>query len=232
MLISFCIPCMNRTYDLKKTMPYLIAAAKKSPPVEVVIIDYNSKDDLEEYIKSVKKENPDFLLTYRKYSGRDTYHMAHARNLSVLTASGEYIVIFSTDLFPQEGFIPTVRQLIAETGVDWLYTGLGFLGVIVIKKSEFVAAGGYDERFEFYGPEDKELNARLSRRGVKSATYSENLLGIFPTPDSEKAKNYRLQLSKHGMSGLMREYFFQNNENQVAVANQGVEWGSWNRKWD
>ena len=213
-------------------MPYLIKAAKTSPPVEVVIIDYNSKDDLEEYIKSVKQENPDFLLTYRKYVGRDTYHMAHARNLSVLSASGEYIVIFSTDLFPHEGFIPTARQLIAETGADWLYTGLRFLGVIVVKKSEFVTAGGYDERFEFYGPEDKELNARLTRRGLKSAWYSEELLGIIPTPDSEKAKNYRLQLSKHGMSAMMRQYLFQNNENQVAVANQGVEWGSWSREWD
>ena len=49
--ISFCIPCMGRAHDLKKTMPHLIKAAIKSPPVEIVILDYNSKDDLEKYIK-------------------------------------------------------------------------------------------------------------------------------------------------------------------------------------
>ncbi|HEY5549740.1 MAG TPA: glycosyltransferase [Candidatus Saccharimonadales bacterium] len=232
MLISFCIPCMNRTYDLKKTMPYLTAAAKASPPVEVVILDYNSVDDLEDYIKSVKQENPDFILTYRKYSGRDTYHMAHARNLSVLAASGEYIVIFSTDLFPYKDFIPTVRRLIAETGAKWLYTGILYLGVIVCKKAEFVAAGGYDERFELYGPEDKDLNERLARRGVKSARYPEELIGIFRTTDTEKTKNYRLKMSKREMSGLMRQYYFQNNQDLIKVANQGLEWGSWNKQWD
>lgn len=227
MLISFCIPCMNRTYDLKKTMPYLIAVAKKSPPVEVVIVDYNSQDDLEEYITSIKQQEPDFLLTYRKYTGREMYHMAHARNLSVLAASGEYIVIFSTDLFPNEGFIPHVREVIAETGAEWLYTGLRFLGVIVIKKSEFMAAGGYDERFELYGPEDKELNARLARRGLKSVGYPENLLGIFDTPDNERVKNYRFKMKKRHMSAIMRPYYEQSISEGTLIANQGADWGKW-----
>lgn len=217
---------MNRTYDLKKTMPYLIDAAKASPPVEVVVVDYNSQDNLAEYIASVKKQEPDFLLTYRKYTGRDTYHMAHARNLSILSASGEYIVVFSTDLYPVKEFIPIVRQLIADTGADWLYTGSRFVGVIVLKKSEFIAAGGYDERFELYGPEDKELNARLHRRGLKSAEYPA-FLGIINTPDEERTKNYRLKIDKHVMSGLMRQYYHQNIADEVMEANQNIEWGRW-----
>ena len=38
--------------------------------------------------------------------------MAHARNLSVMEASGEYIIISSTDIYPYEDFIPTIRQKI------------------------------------------------------------------------------------------------------------------------
>ena len=41
---------MNRTYDLKKTLPLTIQAADASPPVEIVVLNYNSKDDLEDYI--------------------------------------------------------------------------------------------------------------------------------------------------------------------------------------
>ncbi|HLG90829.1 MAG TPA: glycosyltransferase [Candidatus Saccharimonadales bacterium] len=227
MLISFCIPCMNRTYDLKKTMPYLLSAAKGSPPVEIVILDYNSQDDLVEYVAGVQRQNPEIHLTYRKYTGRDTYHMAHARNLSILSASGEYIVVFSTDLFPREGFVPTVRQLIAETGADMVATGVRFVGVIVLRKTEFVAAGGYDERFELYGPEDKELNARLRRRGLKITEYPEELIGIFDTPDEERTKNYRLKLDKRKMSAMMRPYYDQNIADEVMVANQGAEWGKW-----
>ena len=46
MLISLCLPCHNRTHDLKRVMPYLLGAANFSPPVEIVVIDYNSQDDL------------------------------------------------------------------------------------------------------------------------------------------------------------------------------------------
>lgn len=227
MLISFCIPCMNRTYDLKKTMPYLIKAAKSNPPIEVVIVDYNSQDELADYIASVKQAEPDFRLTYRKFSGRNTYHMAHARNLSVMEASGEYVVIFSTDLYPHENFIPTVRQMLKSTGADWLYPGLVYMGVIVLKRSEFIAAGGYDERFELYGPEDKDLNERLTRRGVKNARYSYDLIGIFETSNEDRVKNYRFKMRKRHMSALMRRYYDENNKAKALVVNQGVEWGRW-----
>jgi len=227
MLLSFCIPDMDRTYDLKKIMHYLKAAAQESPPVEIVIVDYNSQDDLEDYIGQVRRENPWLLLTYRKYRGRDKYHMAHARNLTVKAANGEYIIIFSTDLYPNPGFLPTIRKIINETGADWVHTSLEFVGVIVLKKSEFMAAGGYDEQFELYGPEDKDLNARLHRRGVKSATFRHNLLGQIHTPDHEKTKNYSVQISKRHMSARMQEFLRENNEKGVLVANEGKEWGDW-----
>jgi len=56
-LISICIPCKNRTYDLKKTIPHIIRAANISPPVEIVVINYGSEDDLNEYISFVFKDN-------------------------------------------------------------------------------------------------------------------------------------------------------------------------------
>ena len=51
MIISYCIPVHNRTYDLRETLPGIIRAASKSPPVEVVILDYNSQDNLAAYVR-------------------------------------------------------------------------------------------------------------------------------------------------------------------------------------
>ena len=217
MIISLCIPVHARTYDLKKTMPHLIEAAYNSPPVEIVIVDYNSPDDLADYIEVV----PD--VTYVKYTGRDYYHMAHARNLSVKAASGEYIVILSADIYPAIGFLEAAREMI-DTGAVWMHSSR-YTGVIVCQRQEFIDAGGYDERFEFYGPEDTDLDARLTRRGSQFGLLPSGLLHVIETPNDEKVKNYRLPLSKRQMHQQMRDIYTENNQAQMMVANEGKEWG-------
>lgn len=218
MLISLCIPCHNRTHDLKQTMPYLLATAHASPPVEIVIIDYNSQDDLAQYIANLDNDT----VSYFKYTGRDYYHMAHARNLSVKAARGEYIVIMSTDIYPAKEFIQIVREMLKD-GYIWMH-GRRYTGVIVCQRQEFIDAGGYDERFEFYGPEDTDLHDRLVRRGAKFGLLPP-LLTIIPTSNHEKIKNYRLPLSKRQMHRRGMVVYEENREASVLVANQGAEWG-------
>ena len=229
MSISFCIPVHNRTHDLKRTLPHLLAAANACPPVEIMVLDYNSPDDLGQYIQDVLQANrlePGVVLAYARYTGRNYYHMAHARNLSVLASSGEYIVILSADIYPAIGFIEAVRRLIAERGYVWMYDER-YKGVIVCQRQEFIAVGGYDERFEFYGPEDRDLDMRLRRRGDNFGLLPAGLVNVIRTPDSEKAKNYRLPLSKDEMSALMHPIFEENNAGGVTIANLGQGWGRW-----
>lgn len=233
MMITFCIPCMNRVDDLRKIMPYLIDNANSSPRVEILILDYNSTDNLAQYIKRVQSDGdlayPN-KLTYIKYSGRNYYHMAHARNMACVLAGGEYIISYNADFIAKEGFIKRIREIIEEENPVFIKDGtrgLEFCGVIVCKKEEFMDAGGFDERFEFYGPEDKELVARLTRRGGKSANLPNELLQVIPTPDTEREKNYRVKLKKREMSHLMREFYLENEKNKVLVANEGKPFGQW-----
>ena len=221
MIISLCIPVHNRTYDLKLTLPYLMATANASPPVEILILDYNSQDDLAEYIESVTPPDGG-RLSYVKYTGRSHYHMAHARNLSVKASVGEYIVILSADIYPAKEFIQVAREMIAD-GYVWMH-GKRYTGAIICQRQEFMDAGGYDERFEFYGPEDADLNARLVRRGGKLGLLP-SLLKVIRTPNEEKVKNYRLVLSKREMIDRMKPIYEENTKNHMLVANQGREWG-------
>jgi GT2 family glycosyltransferase len=228
-LFSFCIPVHNRTRDLKRTLPRMIEAANASPPVEIAILDYNSRDDLADYIASLDGRvtlTGGSRLAYTHYGGRDYYHMAHARNLSVLASSGQYLVIFSADLIPLPDFIPSARRMMAEGGYAWLHDGVRFVGVLVIQRQAFLDAGGYDERFEFYGPEDKDLIARLRRRGCSEGQYPEELLDIIDTPDHEKVRHYRLPMTKQEMGALGRTIFEENKKKRALVANPGG-WGSW-----
>jgi glycosyltransferase involved in cell wall biosynthesis len=228
MLISLCVPCHNRTYDLKRALPTWVKAANASPPVEIIILDYNSPDDLQEYFLKccwgVLAEGNSIRLV--RYAGRDRYHMAHARNLSVLAAKGEYIIELHADSLMDPEFIMRVRELATPRKWITIHTNEGVVGMY---KQDFIDAGGYDERFEFYGPEDKDLNARLYRRGMQCWTLPHSFVTGIPTPNAEKIKNYRLPISKHEMSELMTPIYMENIKNNVMVANEGKEWGSWTR---
>jgi predicted glycosyltransferase involved in capsule biosynthesis len=129
----------------------------------------------------------------------------------------------SADIYPTEEFLPTVRRMIPD-GYVWMHAKK-YTGVIVCWRQEFIAAGGYDERFEFYGPEDSELDARLRRRGGMFGMLPSNLIEVIRTPDSEKIKNYRLPLTKRQMSRRMKAILDENNQAGVQVANSGRNWG-------
>lgn len=229
MLISICIPCHGRTYDLRQSMPNLIKAANFSPPVEIVVLDYNSPDDLADYISQAMSVElvGGSMLTYRKYTGRDYYHMAHARNLSVLASSGDWIVASCADLVPAESFFQVVRDTLREDDYLWIRHPDRFVGVFLCRREEFIAAGGYDERFEFYGKEDKDIIARMERRAGNYTTLSSSLWTNIPTPREEKLKNYRLVLSRREVGRRSRMIWMENIENAVLVANEGKEWGMW-----
>jgi GT2 family glycosyltransferase len=220
---------MNRAHDLKKTMSYLIKAANASPSVEILVLNYNSNDDLDKYINKLKKENnlvKGNKLSYLKYTGRDYYHIAHAWNLAVLSSCGEYVVIMGADAMPAKNFVKVIRKLIAEHDYVWMH-GSKLTGITVIQRKEFISAGGYDERFEFYGGEDKDLAWRLRRRKAKFGKIPSNLLSVIRTSNSDKVKNYRVKMDKTEMilhNKIIRD---ENCKNKVLIANKGKEWGQW-----
>lgn len=223
MLISLCTPVMNRLDDLKRTMPYRIDAAMASLPVEFCIVDYGSRDGLKDYVDSLTLPE-EIVLKYARYETR-YYHQAHAYNLAVLLAGGEYFSLMGADTYPHVAYFDYVRRL-AEAGLDWMEDGR-YKGAIACRFSAFVEAGGYDERFEFYGSEDRELAARLERRGLKKASLPMGSIGNFYTPDDVKMANYRLKLSKAESSKRMQPYYEESIASGRLVANpQG--WGRWN----
>lgn len=226
-LVSVCIPVRNRTYDLKHIMPYLLDSAGYEPPIEIVIVNYNSQDDLAQYIQAVFKMPvaDGVSISYHKYTGRGYYHMAHARNLSAKIAKGELIQISSADIWYSKDYFKIARNKIAE-GYDFVHDNR-YKGAIMIWKNLFVDSGGYDERFEFYSPEDRDLENRLIRRGCKVGIIPNGLISIIPTPNDVKEKGYRIPISKSSMGKMMHKILEENDEKNVLVANEGVEWGVW-----
>lgn len=223
MLLSLCTPVMNRTADLKKTMPLRIAAAELAPPVEFVFLNYGSQDDLDEFLLDLHLP-PGITYTYR-YFASPYYRQAHAYNLAILASHAETFCLMGADTYPIGDYFGAVREQRAR-GAIWVEDPR-YKGAIACQKQAFLAVGGYDERFEFYGPEDRDLAERLTRAGYAKAILDRNMIGNFHTPDAVKMANYRLPLSKAEASAKMRKIYLENHAaGRIQVNPQG--WGAWN----
>ena len=229
-LISIQVPCHGRTYDLKKAFQSWVDSANASPPVEIVVLDYNSPDDLEEYMeyaKTIPLASGNSIV-HAKYRGvNKTYHMAHARNLSVMASSGEYMFQISADSILSKDCIQVVRRIFTNSpDLGWI-TVKRNEGIMIMRKQDFIDAGGYDERFEFYSPEDKDLSARLMRRGLSKRSIDLRYVDIIFTPNEMKGLFYKGSPSKREMGQMMGPIYQENIANNVLVANEGKEWGQW-----
>ena len=227
MLISLCTPIKNRLDDLRLTMPFRIASANESPPVEICILDCGSTDGLQDYmdeLTEIARLVPGSFMTYKRIE-RQYWHTAKAHNMGMLMGSGEYIVDLMADAFTRKGFIPAIRLLV-ESGCVW-GRAAHFCGNKWIKKSELVEAGGYDERMEVYGPDDRDLDYRLTLRGGKFGLIPDECIREIRTPDDKKVMNYRIKGTKHDLSKMMRGYYEENVANKNLQVNIGKEWGTW-----
>lgn len=165
---------MNRLSYLKQTLPKNLADNTDYENLEFVLLDYNSSDGLEEYIKSNYSE---FLsngrLVYFRIDSVQFYDWSHSRNLVVSLATGDVICNIDADNFTGAGFATYVSEIFKEMPNIFLttyYTSMkknDVLGRICMLKKSFVKIGGYDERMKHYGFEDIDLIYRLKRSGVE-----------------------------------------------------------------
>ncbi len=211
-LFSYCVPIRNRAEDFKQALPTALKAARKSPPVEIVVLDYGSTDCLASCL------SPYFAEIKYHYHDAPYFHMAKARNLAMEAGNGEYLISTNADTLLDPSYFQVVRDLVGQTNCDLALAGERN-GVIVVKREEFHASGGFDERFEFYGPEDRDLVNRLKRRGLHVAYYKADLLEDIPTPNKKKATGYRLAISKWDMKALMHPIFVGNEAEGRLTAN-------------
>jgi len=101
----------------------------------------------------------------------------------------------------------------------------GYVGIFTTRRDLLYAAGGLDERFEFYGREDKDLLLRLLRRGAVQDTYDlDSMLDMIRTSWKRKLENYRLLLTREEAHARAKVIYDENIRNNVLVANEGIKW--------
>lgn len=171
--ISFCTICMNRLYHLKETLQKNIVDNIEYGNIEFVVLNYNSKDDLDCWIKSEMSEYINSgVLKYYRTTEPTSFQRSHAKNVVSKKATGDIICNVDADNFIGPGFAKYINNSFNNNqniylAVNKKKTIRDCHGRICLFKEDFLTLTGYDESMNGYGFEDYDLWNRLNLLGRK-----------------------------------------------------------------
>ena len=173
--ISFCITCMNRLHHVQETLKKNIEDNYLVDDVEFVLLDYNSKDGLEQWIQQNMQSYIDVgILNYYKTMDSEYYLRSHSRNMAFRLASGEILCNLDADNFLGEGFaIEMIKEFAQQSTIFYTsdFSSADAYGRVCVLQKDFLAIQGYNEAFAGYGYEDNDLFSRLKKHQLKHLQY-------------------------------------------------------------
>lgn len=173
--ISFCTTIKNRLHHLKQTLPLNISDNIDYTNSQFIILDYNSDDGLEDWLKKEMKHYIDCQrLVYYRTTTPLYYKRSHSRNLAFKLSDGDIICNVDADNFIGKDFAKYINDNFSKEGPVFMSTfsethhPIGDVaGRVCCLKEHFYSIKGYDEEIEDYGFEDSDLVNRLISFGLK-----------------------------------------------------------------
>lgn len=173
--ISICTVCMNRLNHLKQTLIRNLKDNADFPLLEFVLLDYNSSDGLENWVKVhlmpyIEKGR----LKYYRTCEPENFHRSHSRNLAFRLAANDIICNVDADNFTGKDFAAWLANHFQKNPDSYLSVDLNHekknisdtFGRIACKKEDFNNIKGFDEIMSGYGYEDIDFCERLKRSGL------------------------------------------------------------------
>ncbi|UCJ05015.1 hypothetical protein KTO58_15050 [Chitinophaga pendula] len=165
---------MNRLFTLKETLPGNIACSRRFPNTEIILLDYNSSDGLESWVKEncLQYIEEGILSFYRIIDPLPRYFShAHSRNIAFRLATGNIICNVNADYHVGDNILGYVSNELPVNDPLALIADLNGadrdnIGRICLRTADFHTVGGFDESFKGYGYEDIDLSLRLKMSGV------------------------------------------------------------------
>jgi|SRR5215472_2099048 len=197
--IAYCTTCKGRADHIRQTLPANLDS-NTIPDVKFVLLNYSSPDGLEEYIRlNHWRDIADGRLAFYTYPTTGPFRMAHAKNMAhrlAIMEGADVLVNLDADNYTGPSFDKYIaermrrpeRFMFAQMIRGVLPRGIS--GRIAVHKTAFLKAGGYDEKYETWAPDDKDFNARLQRLGYEPQKIENEYLLAINHNDKKRFSEY------------------------------------------
>jgi hypothetical protein len=152
--LSIVTVCMNRHEHLLHTLPL---TARWPHHQEHLVVDWSSEQPLR------RADLPaDPRLRLLRVEGESQWSAALAYNFAASQARSSWLLRLDADgwIRPESPALP----LLPEGSFGHLTDHRGLNGVLLVRRADFEQVGGFHERIQGYGMDDKDLVERLGRR--------------------------------------------------------------------
>lgn len=187
---------MDRLHHLQQTLPKNIMDNHSYGDVEFVVLDYNSKDGLEEWVqRDMAYYLKSGVLVYYKTKEPKYFLRSHSKNIAAKLATGAIACNIDADNYIGKGFAEYVSQQFVKDKNCYLAVQRNSgkkdcYGRICTWKKDFMAITGYDESMTDYGFEDFDLLNRLDMLGRKPRYITDRkYLKVLEHEDVQRIEN-------------------------------------------
>jgi hypothetical protein len=179
-------------------MPPNLAAIEADGCAEMVLVNYNSEDELDVWIRQFQSAIEAGRLRYVHERSDPHFHASKAKNLAHFAATGEFVINLDADNLIGD-MIATFRRFWHDNPdtVIQEFCGQyddGTYGRIGMAKSHFIALGGYDEEMLPLGAQDLDLLRRAEASGL-------DFIGLTPK-ENRAIRNDVAQKMRYSGTGL------------------------------
>lgn len=223
-VISFCITCKDRLWQLRHTFPANLEAVAEDGRSELVLVNYNSSDGLDEWVSTFQSAVDAGVLRYVHERSEPYFHCSKAKNLAHLAATGTFVVNLDADNYIGDT-IPVWRGLWAEHDRTLVHGFCGnyrdgTFGRIGLPRADFMALGGYDEDMLPMSQQDRDLIVRARAFGLRFARVPQTGIPAIPNATAQKMLHCGSSLTHAEMAAANTAHLEENRRAGRVQVNQ------------
>ena len=201
--IALCLTCKGRTPHVEQTLPKNLESNTDYQNAVFIVLNFNSADNLLMYlVTNHKPAMKSGRLVVYSFGGDGPFRMAFAKNLAHrcgMLEGADILVNLDADNLTGPGFASYIARQFTLYNKDEIFLWArmiqgqlkrGVSGRIAMSSNSFVLAGGYDEKYDNWGPDDKDMNVRLQRLGRLPLEIESQYLDAIHHKDKLRFKEY------------------------------------------
>ncbi len=157
MKFSIVTTCKNRLSHLKESLPAMVS----QPDCEVIVVDFTCSEGTADFVRTHYPQARVVVV-----EGRDYFSNWEARNIGAAAATGEWLVFVDADIILSAGCAAWLADNVKPGNLIKFPPGLqlerlrsrvsaislnNLQGFLVVERSAFDRAGGYDELLKGWG---------------------------------------------------------------------------------